>query len=159
MNATAYTTRETIATLTAGGVKASAQRIAILRFLMGNRTHPTVDEIFKALQPTNPTLSRTTVYNTLRLLTETGIIRCIGTGCGDGARWDYSTQDHAHFLCTSCGHVTDINYSFSSTTFPLPPAGYTVKTADIILKGICPHCAQTQPRELNPDTRHAGPTG
>ncbi len=138
-----FTTQEIIDTLSANGVKASAQRMAILRFLMENRVHPTVDEIFKALQPTNPTLSRTTVYNTLRLLAGAGIIKCIETG-GDGARWDYSQHDHAHFLCTSCGHVTDVDYRISSPTFPLPPAGYTVQTADIIFRGTCPACTASK---------------
>ena len=99
MQSYSFTTQEVLDTLSEGGVKPSAQRMAILRFLMENRVHPTVDEIFKALQPENPTLSRTTVYNTLRLLTEAEIIRCIETGV-NGARWDYSQHDHAHFLCT-----------------------------------------------------------
>ena len=102
MQSYSFTTQEVLDTLSEGGVKPSAQRMAILRFLMENRVHPTVDEIFKALQPENPTLSRTTVYNTLRLLTEAEIIRCIETGV-NGARWDYSQHDHAHFLCTECG--------------------------------------------------------
>ena len=64
MQTYSFTTQEILDTLSEGGVKPSAQRIAILRYLMENRIHPTVDEIFKSLQPTTPTLSRTTDYNT-----------------------------------------------------------------------------------------------
>ncbi|MCM1077018.1 MAG: transcriptional repressor [Bacteroides sp.] len=135
------TNQDILSTLSGGGVKPSAQRLVIMRYLMENRIHPTVDEIFKALQPTNPTLSRTTVYNTLRLLAKAGIIRCIDTGGGDGARWDYSKRDHAHFLCTSCGQVTDIDYRDSAPSFTLPPEGYTVRSADVIFKGLCPSCS------------------
>ena len=57
MQTYSFTTQEILDTLSEGGVKPSAQRIAILRYLMENRIHPTVDEIFKSLQPTNPTLA------------------------------------------------------------------------------------------------------
>lgn len=136
------TNQEIMTILAGGGVKPSAQRLVILRYLMENRIHPTVDEIFKALQPHHPTLSRTTIYNTLRLLAKAAIIRCIDTGGGDGARWDYSQNDHAHFLCTSCGRVTDVDYTDDhAPSFTLPPEGYVVRSADIIFKGLCPDCA------------------
>lgn len=136
-----FTTQEVLDTLSDAGVKPSAQRMTILRYLMENRVHPTVDEIFKTLHPDNPTLSRTTVYNTLRILEASGIIRCIGTGGGDGSRWDYSCHEHGHFLCTSCGQVTDIGYDRTPASFMLPPEGYTVLSADVILKGLCPACS------------------
>ena len=53
-------------------IKPSVQRIAIMKYLMEHHTHPTVDEIYTALSPTIPTLSKTTVYNTLKILTEEG---------------------------------------------------------------------------------------
>ena len=49
-------------------IKPSVQRIAIMNYLIEHRTHPTVDEIYTALSPSIPTLSKTTVYNTLKLL-------------------------------------------------------------------------------------------
>ena len=48
-------------------VKPSVQRIAVMDYLMTHRTHPTVDEIYHALEKQIPTLSKTTVYNTLKL--------------------------------------------------------------------------------------------
>ena len=53
-------------------IKPSVQRIAIMNYLIEHRTHPTVDEIYTALSPSIPTLSKTTVYNTLKLLSEQG---------------------------------------------------------------------------------------
>lgn len=52
-------------------IKPSVQRIAIMKYLMEHRTHPTVDEIYTALSPTIPTLSKTTVYNTLKTMMPT----------------------------------------------------------------------------------------
>lgn len=47
-------------------IKPSVQRMAIMEYLMKNRVHPTADEIYGALYPMMPTLSKTTVYNTMR---------------------------------------------------------------------------------------------
>ena len=135
-----YTTQELLDKLSEYGVKPSAQRLLILRFLMENRIHPNVDEIYQALLPEQPTLSRTTVYNTLKLLSAAGIIRCIDVGGSHGAGWDYSHDDHAHFLCTCCGSVTDVEFGEYVPAFPTPPGGYTVQSAEINLRGICPDC-------------------
>ena len=60
----------TIQYLLSHNVKPSAQRIAIMKYLLEHRAHPTVDRIYTELLPAMPTLSRTTVYNTLRVLAE-----------------------------------------------------------------------------------------
>ncbi len=140
MKVYSYTASELLEQLSSHGVKPSAQRLMILRFLMENRTHPTVDEIYNALLPEQPTLSRTTVYNTLKLLAAVGIIRCIDVGRNHGARWDYSHHDHAHFLCTACGGVTDIEFDSQAPAFPLPPGGFEVHSTEVNLRGICPEC-------------------
>lgn len=126
--------------LEAHGVKPSAQRMVILRHLMEHRTHPTVDEIHSQLREEHPTLSRTTVYNTLKLFAESGLIKCIETSLGEGARWDYSTDDHAHFLCQTCGCVTDIEFDPNASSLPLPSGGHRVNSVSITYKGICPQC-------------------
>ncbi len=127
-----------IATLTSSGIRPSAQRIAILRYLMEHRTHPTVDEIFRALHPIYPTLSRTTVYNTLHLLVEGGTTMCLDIESGN-ARYDYAPEGpHAHFLCTGCHKIIDI---FSSPVpHPSLLEGYKIDSTYIYYKGVCPDC-------------------
>ena len=56
------------------GIKPSLQRIAIVEYLMENRIHPTADDIYHALCIQVPTLSKTTVYNTMRLFAEQGAV-------------------------------------------------------------------------------------
>ena len=56
------------------GIKPSVQRLAIMMYLLEHRTHPTVDEIFNDLSKSIPTLSKTTVYNTLKIFAEKGAI-------------------------------------------------------------------------------------
>ena len=93
--------------LTAHGVKASVQRVAVMQYLLQQMGHPTVDEIYQALVDHIPTLSKTTVYNTLRLLMEHGVVRML-TIDGKNANFDGVTEPHAHFLCHQCGRIFNI---------------------------------------------------
>ena len=63
--------------LTRHGIRPSAQRVAIMQYIMTHHTHPTVGEIFDELCPLIPTLSKTTVYNTLRMFSEKGAAQMI----------------------------------------------------------------------------------
>ena len=58
-------------------IKPSMQRIAIMDYLMEHRVHPTADEIYNALYPTMPTLSKTTIYNTMKLFSEQGAVKAL----------------------------------------------------------------------------------
>lgn len=126
--------------LTAHGIKPSVQRIAVMEYLMEHPTHPTVEEIYGALTSRIPTLSKTTVYNTLRLLSEQGAARMLTIDerktCFDG-----ETGPHAHFLCTECGRIYDIALKDG---FPaaagLLPEGFEMRTADTYFRGRCPQC-------------------
>ncbi|KAA6316446.1 Peroxide-responsive repressor PerR, partial [termite gut metagenome] len=59
------------------GIKPSLQRMAIMDYLLEHHTHPTVEEIYMALFPSIPTLSKTTVYNTLKLFAEQGVVNML----------------------------------------------------------------------------------
>ena len=88
-------------------IKPSVQRIAIMSYLMEHRTHPSVDEIYTALAPSIPTLSKTTVYNTLKLLSEQGAAQTL-TIDERNTCYDAETSPHAHFLCKQCGKIYDM---------------------------------------------------
>ncbi len=119
------------------GIKPSVQRIAVLKYLMEHKTHPTVDEIYEALNTTIPTLSRTTVYNTLKFLTRQNIVLML-TIDENSTRYDADTSDHSHFICAECGKVYD---------FESPKMGelkldnnFHVSTKHLYVKGICGNC-------------------
>ena len=63
--------------LSSKGIKPSYQRIKVFDYLLNNKTHPTVDNIHQELVGEIPTLSKTTVYNTLKLFQEKGIVLII----------------------------------------------------------------------------------
>ena len=99
-------------------IKPSVQRIAIMTYLMEHRTHPTVDEIYTALAPSIPTLSKTTVYNTLKLLSEQGAAQTL-TIDERNTCYDADTTPHAHFLCKHCGkRCTVCGYVYEGDAAP-----------------------------------------
>ena len=122
--------------MSAKGVKPSALRLQIYGYLNSHRTHPTVDEIHSALAETYPTLSKTTVYNTVKLLSETGIIKPISIE-GFRTRYDANAAFHGHFLCKNCGMVYDV----SLTDCPaFPDKDFRVDDKDVYYSGCCKSC-------------------
>ena len=119
------------------GLKPSVTRLAIYDYLYEHRTHPTVDEIYEALSAKFPTLSKTTVYNTVKLLADGGIIKSISIE-GFRTRYDANNNFHAHFLCTGCGNVYDV---FDLECPKCPLDGFTVSSEDIFYTGCCKACA------------------
>lgn len=117
------------------GVKPSLQRMVVANFLNEHHCHPTVDEIYSALQPAYPTLSRTTVYNTVKILTDAGCIQAL-TLDGDCTRYDFDTSPHGHFLCQKCGMVFDVPIM----SCPPAPEGFEVHTSQLSFRGVCPSC-------------------
>ncbi len=121
------------------GIKPSHQRLAVVRFLADNLIHPTVDDIYTGLLPEYPTMSRTTVYNTVRLLEKAHKLEAL-TLDGESTRYDFNTSPHSHFFCTLCNRVTDLPVP----DLPDAPDGFKVRAVHLSYKGICPECAANQ---------------
>ncbi len=122
--------------LTESGIKPSAQRIAVTGHLMTHRTHPTADDIYQALLPDYPTMSRTTVYNTLKRLAEAGKIKVLDFDPVN-QRFDGNTDEHAHFVCNDCGAIHDIE---SPAKAIAQPDGYLITETQILFRGKCAKC-------------------
>ena len=135
---------ESFSRLTEHGIKPSLQRMAVMDYLMTHRTHPTVDEIYTALHPSMPTLSKTTVYNTLKLLTDKGAALQL-TIDERNCCYDADTTPHAHFLCTRCGRVYDLDLqSKRLMRAAILPAGFTPDEVQLYYRGCCTQCAAAQ---------------
>ena len=120
-------------------IKPSVQRSAVMNFLLKNRIHPTIEEIYLALSPSMPTLSKTTVYNTLDLFVEKGAVRALAID-EKNARYDVDISAHAHLLCRSCGSVSDI-FNLKPTIYEIPTSGnFKIDSVEISYFGICEKC-------------------
>src|SRR5436190_23445451 len=90
------------------GQRCTPQRQVILRTLRRRGHHATVDEISAAIRNELPGTSTPTVYATLELLVELGLVRRIDTGLG-AALYDGRTEPHQHLVCRRCGRVDDLD--------------------------------------------------
>lgn len=119
------------------GIKPTSQRALILDYLRNNKTHPSTEEIYQDLQKEVAVLSRATVYNTVNIFREKGILRILDLG-DDVAHYDIDPEDHAHFQCTSCNRIWNIQYE------DLPelgtPKGFKVEDIQLIMRGKCAEC-------------------
>ena len=129
---------DVISHLTSNNIKPSLQRIKIFEYLYDNREHPTVDRIYTDLVGDIPTLSKTTVYNTLKLFIDNGITSTF-TIDGNEARYDAIMEDHAHFKCKRCDKVYDVEIDALKLKFN-QINDFQIDDTDIYLKGICNTC-------------------
>lgn len=116
----------------------SVQRLKILAYLAVHQDHPTVDQIYNSLITEIPSLSKTTVYNTLSVLQDAGLVRPLQIDEHE-TRYDIEIETHGHFKCASCGKIYN---------FPLDPAvmqkidlpDFQIMDKTVYFIGICPDC-------------------
>lgn len=123
------------------GVKPSVQRIALMEYLLTHRTHPTVDEMYSALISKIPTLSKTTVYNTMKLFVDNNLALSIAID-DKNLRFDGDVSVHAHFLCLNCGKLYDLPVDDSEKLKLESVEGKSVKEVMLYYKGYCENCIQ-----------------
>ena len=127
--------------LTTYDIKPSVQRIAIMDYLKERKIHPTADEIFNALSSSMPTLSKTTVYNTLKLFTEQGAALCINIE-EKNARFDGDISHHAHFICLGCGCIYDICMEQLESVTVKNIDELAITEVHLYYKGYCKKCRE-----------------
>lgn len=120
------------------GIKPSIQRIKIFQYLRDNQTHPTVDDIFQNLSHEIPTLSKTTVYNTLNIFLENNIVQEVIIEENE-VRYDLITGTHGHFKCKECENIIDFDLDLSK--LDLQELGNVeIEETHFYLKGVCSKC-------------------
>ena len=123
------------------GFKLTPQRIAILKYLEGNTSHPTAENIYMAIKEKNPTVSFSTVYNTVESLKERGEILEI-TIDPERKHYDPNPNPHNHIVCTVCNRIGDVFVDYSGV-MNLPPdvlEEFTVTGNHVDFYGVCGEC-------------------
>lgn len=121
------------------GIKPSLQRMAVMEYLLTHKTHPTADEIYHALYPSIPTLSKTTVYNTLKLFVEHKAVLSLDIN-ERNTHFDGDVSPHSHFRCRVCGTIFDMAVPNSVITQVPEVDGFDIDEVQIYYKGVCKHC-------------------
>lgn len=126
--------------LIARGIRPSRQRRAILKFIAEHPTHPTAEDVYQALYKKIKTLSRTTVYNTLRLFCSCGAAQMV-TLEENEMRFDAAVHPHGHFKCTECGKIFDFPYdTMLADASKKLPEGFSMEETQLYVRGICKEC-------------------
>lgn len=126
-------------------MRCTPQRYAVMSFLLNHRGHPTVAEIFDAVNRLDPRCSRATTYNNLRDLVQSGLVREVAME-GRAARFDAKCTRHHHFICDRCGRVEDMDWydvpSPSSSTL----GKRVLRESELIFRGTCENCVPRRSR-------------
>ena len=127
--------------LHARGQRVTSQRLVILRELRRRQQHATAEEIHRSVHDELPGTSIPTVYATLELLVELGLVRRIDTGTA--ALFDAGLEPHQHAVCRRCGRVQDIDgrLNASGLLSAANASGFHVEGAELIISGLCQECA------------------
>lgn len=122
-------------------LKYSRQRQAIWEFVRNRDDHPTADTIYVNVRKSYPNISLGTVYRNLMLLKKLGRLRTIETG-GGVVRFDPKTEDHAHFICKSCGSISDLSFDYDNILVSASDnCSGRITGYDAFFYGICEKCA------------------
>jgi len=119
-------------------IQITPQRLEILKYLDNHRNHPAVDQIYKELKRNNPSLSKTTVYNSLEILNKHKIINSISI-TGLESRYDIINEMHHHFMCKKCGRIIDIEIACPNIK-KISEIGHKIEEVHGYFKGICKEC-------------------
>ncbi len=117
------------------GIEPSFQRIKIYEYLIKKENHPTVNMIYKDLSKKIPTLSKTTVYNNLKVFEKESMVVRINMYDNE-VRYDANTSFHGHFMCRKCGKI----YDFKINTIDTDLSEEKIEERFINYLGICSEC-------------------
>lgn len=121
-------------------IKPSYQRMKVMEYLNENRIHPTVEQIYSELKPEIPTLSKATVYNTLKLFEAKQLVKSI-TIEDNEVRYDADVKDHGHFKCQNCGMIVDFPILLGKVEHDALK-NYQVHQRDVFFRGLCSDCKE-----------------
>lgn len=126
----------------------TAQRRVVAQLLAGEHVHLTADDVYTRAVARLPEISRATVYNTLKELTDLGEVLEVTIGAR-AKRYDPNANDpHQHLVCDRCGLIRDVHPK-AEAGLMLPAGerhGFVLTGIDIVFRGLCPACAGKQAR-------------
>jgi Fur family peroxide stress response transcriptional regulator len=130
-----------IRALRGNGYKATPQRIAAGRFILMSKDHPTAQAIYIEVKKSYPTVSLSTVYKTIKILKEVGLIQELNFS-KDQARFDSYMEPHINLVCMKCGAIIDAKNSGIQDIMTLVSAeeNFVAKGHRFEIYGICQSC-------------------
>lgn len=120
--------------LRAHGIQPSAQRVAVAEYVLRTDEHPSADQVFQRVRSRLAVLSRATVYNTLNLFVEKGLLRQHVLSEGNVV-FDPRTEPHHHFLDEESGRIFDVPWSALRVSNLTGLEGFDVREYQVVMRG------------------------
>ena len=127
--------------LRSAGIKLTHQRMEIFREVAHTGDHPDADMVYQRVRERLPTISLDTVYRTLWLLNDLGLVVTLGSSLKP-TRFDANLNNHHHFVCGQCGFTRDF-YSSDLNKISLPDSIGSlgeVEATHVEVRGVCQKC-------------------
>jgi Fe2+ or Zn2+ uptake regulation protein len=123
------------------GQRVTTQRLLIHRFLRDHQGHLTAEQVLAGVADGLPGTALPTVYATLELFEDLGLVRRVQTGGGTMV-FDPRTDPHHHFTCRRCGAVEDLEapVELAGVMRRARRAGYAAEHAEVVVSGLCASC-------------------
>jgi Fur family transcriptional regulator, iron response regulator len=130
--------RDLAAILRAHGIQPSAQRLAVATYVLDTDEHPSAEEVLRRAKAHLPMISRATVYNTLNLFSDKGLVRelVLAEGC---IVFDCNLEHHHHFIDDATGTIHDVPWDALRVSKVERLAGYEVKEYMVVMRGTRGH--------------------
>jgi len=145
MTESQYIDKKIISTFREKNLKVTPQRIAIAKYVLTNSEHPTAKRIYQEIRRAHPTVSLATIYATLRVLKEVGLLQELSLPDGQ-SRFDPNLEPHAHLICEKCGDITDWEAPLLSELVSniSDDAHFIVSASGLNLNGVCRKCQEDE---------------
>ncbi len=135
--------------LRGAGIQPSAQRLAVAHYVLTTDAHPSADEVLAQVQVGFPMLSRATVYNTLNLFVEKGLLRQLVLAEGRTG-FDPRLEPHHHFIDDETGRIDDLGWDTLKVGDVSALKGYEVREYMVVMRGRKLGGSRMQGREKAP---------
>ena len=120
--------------LTRHGIRPSSQRVAIAAYVLATEEHPSADVVWSRVKETLPVVSRATVYNTLKLFVEKGLLQELVLAPGHSV-YDPKVEPHHHFLDDESGAIHDVPFEAVQVKRVDDLPGFDVRDYSVVLRG------------------------
>lgn len=123
--------------LKTAGIQPSSPRLAIANYVLATRSHPTAEQVKLEVEKTFPSVSLATVYNTLHLFVEKGLLQAVQDPYQESIRYDPNVKPHFHFIDEETGHMEDLDPRAIrvSPNTQLLGSNYEIREIEVLLKG------------------------
>jgi Fe2+ or Zn2+ uptake regulation protein len=125
------------------GLRATSQRLVMNRLLQERNRHVSAEELLDEASERLPGVSLPTVYATLELFEQLGIVRRVNGG-GGTLLWDTRADTHHHMICRSCGRIEDMEtpLDLERARRSAARSGFQPDRAEVVVSGLCASCAR-----------------